>query len=477
MPVNLGVWFHYEYSFIWSKVFNLLKKRQDLNIKVHGFVLNGKYTNFVKQSIKDGEIIDFFNLLNEFKFKKPSYKAMELFSYYDEKYKLQKVYFADRYRQKIKFEDYKRIVANLIEFFEDFIKRNRITHFLFSSIETSYSLLLFFILKENNIRILHTIPCGIESRWCIIDNPYHLLNEACKIYKSIKSGNDLDLVEEFEEEAKNIIVKVRNELKGTYKDIGKDVLNFYFNILLRATPSNIFSYLKNYFLYYKKDYGQPTPLEKVLNNMFYIFRRKMSSLFWDIKEYNQLPKNFVFFPLQLYPEATTLIVSPYSQHCIIKEISKRIPMGWYLVVKEHPSAVGIRHLSFYRKLKKYPNVKIASPELNASELIRRSKVVFSLNGTPILESIILKRPVIFTGPSKYDCFGLGVRSKNILEFDKLIDKALSIKFNENDILYMIISIIATSCKFNFNSPFYDKSVMNKENMIKIANCILQKLKN
>jgi len=467
-PLNVGVWFHYDYSYLLTKVINKLAEKNCIK-KITGFVLNRRYLNYVETKLyPEKELIDFYNLLTKFK-DKPSREAFNLFKKYDMKYYLSKVYYSDRYRKKIPFSIYKNIIINWIFYLDNLIKKSNFHIFIFPAIETSFSLLAYFVLKENNIPILLPIPLGLDNRFYIASSPYHNLEKAYKIFNLLKQHQAKELKQKFLNKARNIIKAIREKERSAYKDKGSEIINFLFSFNLKKIKEFPF-YFYYYYKFYRFDYTQPTPIEKIKNILVFKTKKFLlkTRIFWDINNYNQLPSHFILYPLQLYPEATTLIVSPFHQLCIIKEISKRIPLGWYLLVKEHPTAVGIRPFSFYKEIKKLPNVLLVNPYLNNRKLIKLSQVVFSLNGTPILESIILKKPVIFTGPSKFDGFQMGIKSTDILNFDKLIQEALNIKYDDNDIIYMIISLLASSYSFNFNPPSYDPTVLDKENIEKIA---------
>jgi len=467
-PLNVGLWFHYDYSYLLTEVINKLAEKNCIK-KIIGFVLNKRYFNYIETKLyPEKKLIDFYDLLTKLK-STPSKEAFNLFREYDTKYFLSKAYYSDRFREKIPFSIYRNIIINWIFYFNNIVKEFNLDVFLFPSIETSFSLVTYFVLKENNIPVLLPIPIGLDNRFYIASSPYHNLEKAYKIFNLLKKGQAKELKQSFLNEARIIIKAIREEEKSAYKDKGSDIINFLFGLNLKKIKK-LPLYLYNYYKFYRFDYTQPSPIEKIKTIFHFQIKKAIlkTQIFWDINNYNQLPSHFVLYPLQLYPEATTLIVSPFHQLCIIKEISKRIPLGWYLLVKEHPTAVGIRPLSFYREIKKLPNVLLVNPYLNNRKLIKLSQIVFSLNGTPILESIILKKPVIFTGPSRFDGFQIGIRSTDILNFDKLIQKAVSIKYDESDIVYMIISLLASSYSFNFNPPSYDPTVLDKKNIEKIA---------
>ncbi len=71
----------------------------------------------------------------------------------------------------------------------------------------------------------------------------------------------------------------------------------------------------------------------------------------------------------------------------------KIPSGTFLVVKEHPLMLGLRHPSFYKTLKRDPRVILMDPFADTQSLLRDNLCVgaIGLSGTFLLESILLEK--------------------------------------------------------------------------------------
>ena len=63
----------------------------------------------------------------------------------------------------------------------------------------------------------------------------------------------------------------------------------------------------------------------------------------------------------------------------------QLPSDYVLVVKEHPAFLNnlIRSSSFYKKINKLPNVMICPTHLKQTEMIEKSKLVLTVNGTAV----------------------------------------------------------------------------------------------
>ena len=114
--------------------------------------------------------------------------------------------------------------------------------------------------------------------------------------------------------------------------------------------------------------------------------------------------NYAFFPLNTEPEVSMLVHSkPYlNQIDVIRNVSSNIPVGMKLVVKEHPSSVGKRPLSYYQKLLDIPNVRLADPKLPAGLLVDNSRLVATIQGSVGWEAILRKKPVVIFGQATYE---------------------------------------------------------------------------
>ena len=72
-------------------------------------------------------------------------------------------------------------------------------------------------------------------------------------------------------------------------------------------------------------------------------------------------KRFIFFPLSTEPESLQMLSPEYFyQLAFITSIARDLPVGVYLVVKEHLAAVGRRPKDFYGQIMEFKNVIVAN---------------------------------------------------------------------------------------------------------------------
>lgn len=119
---------------------------------------------------------------------------------------------------------------------------------------------------------------------------------------------------------------------------------------------------------------------------------------------------FLYFPLHVDPEASTMVLSPWhtDQLSIIESLAKSIPARLSMVVKEHRPMLGMRPPGFYEKIAKMPRVTLIGPEHSGLDLIRRSAVTAAITGTAAWEAMCLGTPALVIGDSPYLVIGKGV---------------------------------------------------------------------
>ncbi len=112
-------------------------------------------------------------------------------------------------------------------------------------------------------------------------------------------------------------------------------------------------------------------------------------------------ETYVYMPLHLIPESTTFVKAPFyiNELHIIEQISKSLPIGWKLYVKEHQAMLGERSFSFYKKVKKFPNVKVVQFNYysDPKPWIQNAKGVITISGTSAYEAAMLgKKAIVFS---------------------------------------------------------------------------------
>jgi hypothetical protein len=122
---------------------------------------------------------------------------------------------------------------------------------------------------------------------------------------------------------------------------------------------------------------------------------------YDIGDFADLPKRFIYYPLHFTPEASINTPAPFyvDQMRVVDALRLAMPNGCILVVKEHPACLPLRPTSFLRKLRRLPGVGVVKPSMSSLELVKRAALTATVTGTAALEAFLLARPAILLGPA------------------------------------------------------------------------------
>lgn len=215
---------------------------------------------------------------------------------------------------------------------------------------------------------------------------------------------------------------------------------------------------------------------RFLNNLPFIrdsiwkLRELYNSKYYNIKDVNELPSKYIYYPLQYTPESSINIPAPYfvDQMRVIDALRMSMPSDMVLVVKEHPSCIGIRDGAFVKHLLKKAGVRVANYKIDSRELIKRSCLTASVTGTASLEAFMYRVPSIVFGGGFFSEF-IGGKTKldlNTLKetIDRCINQKISMKFVEES----LAKIYSVSYPFILTAPAdldtYSRITMSKTNI-------------
>jgi hypothetical protein len=194
------------------------------------------------------------------------------------------------------------------------------------------------------------------------------------------------------------IEKYLNKIKGKYSDaipsyeknrLGKGILKYY-------NP-------------FKDIYQNIKRLDNFVNKTKIFFYYKKHRKHIDLKQ-----SDYIVFFLHFQPERTTL-PEGYDfadQFYTINLLSRMLPAGVKLLVKEHPSMftvksdVRARNVYNYKQILKLENVLLCPLDYDIFNLIDNAKAVSTITGNVAVESFTRKTPVILFGRSLLDVDGV-----------------------------------------------------------------------
>lgn len=163
-------------------------------------------------------------------------------------------------------------------------------------------------------------------------------------------------------------------------------------------------------------------------------------------------RRYVYFPLHLQPEMTTSSLGGiYSDQLFaIEQLSRLLPAGWQIIVKENPKqTTHFRGKMFRKRLALIPNVIPVGHGTSSFRLIEHSRIVATITGTAGWESVCLGRPVIMFGLAWYRSF------PGVFPFDVRMDleKIAQARVDVAAVEHALARYLA-SCRSGVVDPYY-----------------------
>lgn len=238
---------------------------------------------------------------------------------------------------------------------------------------------------------------------------------------------EIDQAEKVSETDKKFILDYINKMKAEKK------LTLFLT-LERANPIITKERMKRFF-YLLRGYGaQKLSVFYLIKNFWKRFFRQ----FFVRRFYTEpnFAEKYIFFPLH-YPYDSQLIIRaiPFlSQEFLVEILSRYLPYGYKLYVKEHPAALGYFSVKMLEYISKLPNVILIPPETNPYDLNKNAAMVCVINSTAGFEALMYQKPVITFGSSFYRGKGITLDVENLYDIPKIINKAKDFKPNWDKIL-------------------------------------------
>ena len=319
---------------------------------------------------------------------------------------------------------------------------------IFEVVGSAESYVLYQIAKKMGIRTINLNDFRIGNWVVLIDNCYNIFSKANEIFKLLRKG---ERQSKFKEEARTFLKRFEKDPKSPCYDDALSRPFSFFNKLSKAT---------RYFIEFSKEGSSTLYLKRHLIKSW----RKLTGS-GLVFEKPKKGEDFAYFPLHFEPELATLLLAPFyvNQIALIQNIAKSLPVHFKLYVKEHPSMLYYRSPSYFKELKKIPNLRLIDTRVNSFDLIKESKIVLTITGTAGWEAVLLKKPIITFGSCFYNELLQVKHSDNIEELPFLIKESLTNnQYNEEELIDFISAILETSIPLDYLKLCWSGSVSSKE---------------
>lgn len=196
---------------------------------------------------------------------------------------------------------------------------------------------------------------------------------------------------------------------------------------------------------HKDDYIIIKPWNELLDKV--IRRMRVLRGYDDLYDKPVTGEPYAYFALHTEPEAYPMVLASFftDQVWLAKQIARSLPFSLKLYVKDHPVMAGLRPRSYYKELKKIPNLRLINPACSGFSIAAQSRLVFTITGTSGWEAVLLKKPVVVFGAMYYDTLS-GVRRCGAVQDLPILVKEQLEKFSygEPELLDFIAASYAES---------------------------------
>ena len=128
-------------------------------------------------------------------------------------------------------------------------------------------------------------------------------------------------------------------------------------------------------------------------------REYVNDRMFHVEREDELPKRFIYYPLQFTPEASINTPAPYfvDQFRAVDALRFAVPSDVTVVVKEHRACIGLRPISYMRRLMALPGVLVARSGMPSRTLVERAGLTVSITGTATFEAFLAGRSALTLG--------------------------------------------------------------------------------
>lgn len=277
-------------------------------------------------------------------------------------------------------------------------------------------------------------------------------------------------------------LKIAKEILAMYRE-KKIKPSFYKTYSTVSKFSGLLKIFKKIKKYYFGGLSKTYNLSDILK--YSTYSRKLRFYYFKIFFFKffkepDIDDKYYYFPLNYQPEITVDLMAPYyiDQKIIIDFVTKSMPAGYYLYVKDHPHAYGLRPINYYKEISKNPRVKLIKTEVNSYDLFERSIGVIALTGTAGWEAILFGKPVIVFGQVFYKMAkGIVYSVNDIYKLPYILKEAIkNYSPGEDNILKLCYIYYNYTYPGIIGPPSDNPYILSDENIQNVVNALVTEYK-
>lgn len=420
------------------------KIKDDIECEMHGiFNVTNKPKKFIQnQKLIDWKSVNFYHDNVSDLNTKPD---LEYLRQKEQEYNLNFMTLLLNDRSLYNFNDFYHFTTNQIlrlleleiKYFEKILNKIKPDFLIMNPVFLRPAYLFYLICKIRKINILIPVATRLHGRAMILDD-----------WDDIGFKNDNSELDQKNLELEKIHKKF--DLKEEVLDTSERFLQSK-SLAVNAFLSYIFSKNENIKTHYTY-YGR-TKLKVLKNYFFDIIRTKIRKNFIDknLKLKLEENSNLIYLPLHIEQEHVILIHAPFytNQLEFIRHVAKSLPVGYKLVIKEHPMMYtrSWRRISNYKDILDLPNIIFMHPSSDSTEILKKCDLTISIKGSVSFESGYYNKPSIIFGKTNWSMLPHIFTVDSLNDLPSKIKSALNFKVTQETFLRYIQYIEKNSFEF------------------------------
>jgi len=318
-----------------------------------------------------------------------------------------------------------RLLVNIVTFLEYLFNDQGVQAVVCQTADTLFSHVVFQVAQHLGVKVFAITPAWLLERGA--EGGYFSNNEFMESERMIAeyhrtlerdlSEAEISRVDAFAQSVKAFQNKTPFTQKNRERNAGFSALS--------PNVYGLFSYLaRNSRRDPEVEYIKIAPVQKAKANLLRVWRKFSARNMFGPRDAQGIPAHSIFFAFQYQPEQSTLSQGIFyaNQIALAENISKSLPLGYTLIVKEHPWGRGARPAWQYRHLAGLYNVRFC--DAPSKEIINRVEAVIAISGTVGFEGVALDKPTVILGRSFFTHCGLFYRVGSVQELPAVLRKIL-----------------------------------------------------
>jgi hypothetical protein len=375
---------------------------------------------------------------------------------FEEKYQINLWTLAFNERLFYRFNDYHKFTENEVlsilsqecKLFEQVLDEIKPDFLIMLDTNMHHNHLFYEINKKRGVKPMLLVTARLARRWTIssiADNadfsPDKTMSTSNKSFEELQ--NYLRTYDTF-----SMVYEAEKRISGTKSELIKAAVHFLF----KNPNTNI----KTHYSYYGR-----TKLKVLYKSIQNKLKTKYRGNFINhkfiknIDEYNQ----FIFFPLHQDPERSLLLTVPFytNQLEVITNIVKSLPIGYKLLIKEHPGMMNRewRPISYYKKLMSLPNVVLVHPNVKPEDLYKKCSLVIAIAGTACFEASFYQKPSILLADTSFSRLSFINRVSSMEELPTAIRTSLKKNVDLSELNEYVDILLQNTFEFDYQTYALD----------------------